>query len=304
MKTLRAAYQKSTFVKIITVILVVFLSIAVMIPLVKLAELFGINIRGNTGLNFDVSFGSVLFFFLFGTCSTIVIWLAQKYIHQRKLSELGFKSKIGIPILVGFIIGALLVSLKYFVLIINAETVEYNYVIDPDIPLLTYIGYYFYFLVGFIFWNSFIEELGTRAYPIEKLKRHINPHIIFTIMGVIFSLGHFVLNEPSIGYFLSLFIASYVCSLLYFYSGSIWLAIGVHSGINWVGFSFFGSNWKLGAIYQIQIAGVSDWIVEYANVLIQLAFLIIIVLLNKKGFFKKYFPDSNENVILEKTDNT
>lgn len=286
---LKKIYQRYLAVKMITVIVIVFLSVAIMLPLIKIAEQFGINIRENTGLNFDVSFGNVFFFFLFGICSIGIIWLAQKYIHQKKFSELGFKSKIWTTLFIGFVIGAFLVSLKYLVLIFNAETVNYSPIVSSNIPILTYLGYYAYFLIGFIFWNSFIEELGTRAYPIEKLKNHMNPHIIFTLMGLIFALGHLVLNDFNIGYFTSLFVASYIYSLLYYYSGSIWLSVGMHSGVNWVGFSFFGTNWKLGAIYNIEISGVSKWIVEYSNVIIQLVFLLFIVNLKRKGFFERHF---------------
>ena len=286
---LKKIYQRHLSVKMITVIVIVFLSVAIMLPLIKIAEQFGINIRENTGLNFDVSFGNVFFFFLFGICSIGIIWLAQKYIHQKKFSELGFKSKIWTTLFIGFVIGAILVSLKYLVLIFNAETVNYSPIVSSNIPILTYLGYYAYFLIGFIFWNSFIEELGTRAYPIEKLKNHMNLHIIFTLMGLIFALGHLVLNDFNIGYFTSLFVASYIYSLLYYYSGSIWLSVGMHSGVNWVGFSFFGTNWKLGAIYNIEISGVSKWIVEYSNVIIQLVFLLFIVNLKRKGFFERHF---------------
>lgn len=294
-------YRETLAVKIITVLVVVFLSIAIMLPLVKLAEQFGINIRENTGLNFDVSFGNVFFFFLFGVCSIGIIWGAQKYIHKKKLSELGFKSKIWTTLIVGFVIGTLLVSLKYLVLILNAESVNYISVVNTDAPLLTYIGYYIYFIVGFIFWNSFIEELGTRAYPIEKLKNHMNPHFIFILMGLIFALGHLILNDFSPGYFCSLFVASYIYSLIYYYSGSIWLSLGIHSGVNWVGFSFFGTNWKLGALYNIEIFDVPYWISEYSNVIIQLAFLVLVVYLKKKGVFKKYFPNSPQDKMITET---
>ena len=298
---LKKHYREFLAVKIITVIVVVFLSVAIMLPLMKLAELFGINIRENTGLNFDVSFGNVFFLFLFGICSIGIIWSAQKFIHKKKITELGFKSKPWTTIIVGFVIGSILVSLKYLILILNAESVNYTSVINSEIPLLNYIGYYIYFFVGFVFWNSFIEELGTRAYPIEKLKNYINPHLIFIIMGLIFALGHFVLNDFSPGYFCSLLTASYIYSMIYYYSGSIWLSVGIHSGVNWVGFSFFGTNWKLGALYNIEISDVPYWVTEYSNVIIQLAFLCFVVYLKKQGVFEKYFPNSNRDILLRKT---
>jgi len=284
------AYKRNLYVKIITVTIVVFVSFAVMLPLIKIAELFGVNIRENTGLNFDVTFGNVFFFFLFGICSIGIIWLAQKYIHRKKLSELGFRGKIWATILIGFIIGAILVSIKNAVLILSSENVEYTKVTSENISILSYLGYYFYFMIGFVFWNSFIEELGTRAYPIQKLKKYLNPHIIFIIMGLIFTVGHFVLNEFNLGYLLSLFIASYIYSLLYYYSDSIWLTVGMHSGVNWVGFSFFGTSWKLGALYNLKIYNVPSWIADYSNVIIQFLFLLLIVYLNQKKIFDKYFP--------------
>jgi hypothetical protein len=96
LEKLRIAYDKYLSVKITTVIIVVFLSVAVMLPLIKIAELFGINIRENTGLNFDVNFGNVFFFFLFGICSIGVIWLAQKYLHKKSYPNLGFNEKFGL----------------------------------------------------------------------------------------------------------------------------------------------------------------------------------------------------------------
>lgn len=292
----RKLYKEKLWLKIVTVTLVVLLSVAIMLPLVKIAELFGINIRENTGLNFKVTFGNVFFFFLYGGCSIVIIWLAQKYIHKKRLSELGFQGKIWLPSLIGFLVGAVLVSITYIILILNAESVTITNVIPKDVPLLTYVGYYIYFFVGFVIWNSLIEELATRAYPIQRLKKHINPHIIFTIMGLIFAVGHFFLNDFNIGYFLSLFMFSYIFSLIYYYSDSIWLVVGMHSGINWIGFTFMGtsSNWKLGALYNTELSSIPSWIFNYTNVFVQFIFILLIVFLHKKGFFRKYFPKTSE----------
>jgi|GEM_PF-3380278 len=292
----RKRYKEKLWLKIVTVTLVVFLSVAIMFPLLMIADLFGVNIKGNGGLNFKVTVGNVFFFFLFGVCSIGIIWLAQKYIHKKPLSELGFRGKIWLPSIGGFIVGAVLVSITYIILILNAENVTFTKVIREDVPLLTYLGYYVYFFIGFIFWNSLLEELGTRAYPIQKLKKHLNPPFIFAIMGLIFAGGHFFINEFNTGYFLSLFMFSYIFSLIYYYSDSIWLVIGMHSGSNWVGFTFMGtsSNWKLGALYNTELVGIPSWIVDYTGVFVQLLFILLIVFLNKKGFFSKFFSRKNE----------
>lgn len=296
MEEFRRLYEKHLLVKIVTVTLVVLLSIVIMLPLIKIAELFGINLRENVGLNFKVTFANVFLFFLFGICSITIIWLAQKHIHKKNLSELGLTRKVWQTAGIGFVVGAIFVSIGYVVLILNAEKVTITNVIPDDVPLFTYLGYYLYFIVGFIFWNSFIEELGTRVYPIQRLKKHINPHIIFTIMGLIFTVGHFFLRDFNLGTFLNLFTFSYMLSLIYHYSSSIWLVVGVHSGVNWVGFSFMGitPNWKLGTLYNTRISGISSWIVDYSNVILQCAFILLIVFLNHKGLFRKLFPQANE----------
>ena len=290
LKKLQKAYDKSLVTKITIVTLVVLLSMIIMIPLVIIAEMCGVNIRENTGLNFKVSLGNVFFFFLFGISSIAIIWGAQKYIHLKPLRELGLRSPLLYPVTFGFFTGAFICSLRYLIFILNADTVEFSSVIPDNISTISYLGYYIYFLIGFIFWNSFIEELGTRAYPIEKLKNHMNPYLIFSITSLLFTLGHFVLNEFSIGYLLSLFSIAYIYSLLYYYSNSIWLVVGMHSGFNWIGFSFFGTNWKLGALYNTTISGIPDWITEYTSTIIHLTFLVLIVYLFKRGFFRKYFP--------------
>ncbi len=291
-KYIREKYKKYLAVKILVVITVVFLSVAIMLPLVKLAALFGINIQENVGLNFKPSFGLIFFFFLFGICSIIIICLAQKYIHQKPLSQLGFKSKIGRDLFLGFLLGVIIVASKNIIYGISAKTIEYNPINVPDsVSFLTYFGYYIYFLIGFIAWNSFIEELGTRAYPIEKLKKYINPHIIFVIMGLIFTLGHFIAREFDAHYFIGLFGFSYIFSLLYYYSRSIWLVVGVHSGVNWVNFTFFGTNWEIGGLYNIKISNFPSWIYDYTGIVIYAILIALIVFLNKKGFFKKHFPE-------------
>jgi hypothetical protein len=68
----------------------------------------------------------------------------------------------------------------------------------------------------------------------------------------------------------------------------------VHSGVNWVNFTFFGTNWKMGALYNIEISNFPTWIYDYTSIFIYLILLGIFIFLNKKGFFIKYFPINNE----------
>ncbi len=289
MNKFRALYDKSLPIKIVTVIMVVFLSIAIMLPLIKLAEWFGVNVMENNNTGLKVDFANAFFFFLFGCCSVAIIWLAQKYLHRGKLADLGFRTKVLKLFLIGFVVGVINIGLEYLIFGLSATEVRFVTVVPNDVSILSYIGYYLYFFFGMIVWNSFIEELGTRSYPIESLKGHLNPHIIFTVMGVIFTAGHFVVHDFNIPSCVSIFLSSYIYSLVYYYSRSIWLVIGMHSGLNWFGFSFGGSitNWKLGAIMRIEIYDIPDSVYHLSGPIIDVALLLLVVHLHKSGFFQK-----------------
>lgn len=285
----RTLYEKKLSIKLITVFLVVVASIAVMIPIVQLALLFGVDLMKNNNVQMKVDFGTVFFFFLFGTCTIVIIWLAQKYLHKRSLADLGFRTKILKLSFIGFVIGVFMVGLEYLVLGMSAGLVKFVSVIPSNISIPAYIGYYCYYFFGVLLWNSFIEELSCRAYPIEALRKRLNPQVIFTIMGVVFTLGHFVVREFDIVYAIDLFITSYALSGIYYYSGSIWLAIGVHTGINWFGFSFSGGieNWKLGALVRIEIQDIPTAIYYATGPIIGIAVFLLVRLANKKGLFEK-----------------
>lgn len=283
----RKYYDQYLAVKIITVILVVLGSMAVMAPIVLIAELFGINLRENGGTNLKVDLPNIIFFFLFVTCTSVVIWLAQKYIHRGKFLDLGFRSKTIKFVVIGFLLGVFQSVAGYGIMALTCEKIIFTSVVPDDFSPWAYAAYYIYFIFGLLLCNSYIEELVTRAYPIEKLRAHMNPHLIFTIMGIIFTAGHFITRDFTISHGLTLFMYSYTLSILYHYSRSIWLVIGMHTGINWIAFSFFGTNWKLGALYNVQISGMPEWILLYIQPIIGALFLAAVIYSNKKGLFEK-----------------
>jgi membrane protease YdiL (CAAX protease family) len=288
LEKLRQKSESSLPVHLGLVVVVVFLSIAVMLPLMRIAEGFGVSIREHTGLNFRVEPGPVVFFLLFGVCSLAIIAAAMRFLHGRPFAELGLRARIWPTLPIAFAVGAGLVGLRYLVFALTAEQVEVVSTLTDVTSWWSFAGYYLYFFFGFILWNSLIEEVGTRAYPIELLQERIPPHVVFTLMGLLFTAGHFVMNTFSPGYAASLFVASYVYSLLYSYSRSIWMTLGVHSGVNWVGFSFFGTQWKLGALCHVEMSGVPTWISEWLGVVIQLLFLALVVWAERRGWFARH----------------
>lgn len=283
----RTLCDEKLYLKLITVFLVVLASIAILIPIVQLALLFGVDLMKAHDVRMKVEFGNVFFFFLFGACSIAIIWLAQKYLHKRTLADLGFRTKILTLFFIGFLVGVFMFGLEYLVLGISAQEVKFVSVIPGNSSIPAYLGYYSYFFFGVLIWNSFIEELSCRAYPIETLRKQLNPHIIFILMGVLFTLAHFVVRDFSFSFAISLFITSYALSGIYYYSRSIWLAIGVHTGINWFGFSFAGENWKLGALVRIEFYDLPTWIMDVTRPFIGICVFLLVRVANKKGLFQK-----------------
>lgn len=283
----RTLCDEKLYLKLITVFLVVLASLAILIPIVQLALLFGVDLMKAHDVRMKVEFGNVFFFFLFGACSIAIIWLAQKYLHKRTLADLGFRTKILTLFFIGFLVGVFMFGLEYLVLGISAQEVKFVSVIPGNSSIPTYLGYYSYFFFGVLIWNSFIEELSCRAYPIEALRKQLNPHIIFILMGVLFTLAHFVVRDFSFSFAISLFITSYALSGIYYYSRSIWLAIGVHTGINWFGFSFAGENWKLGALVRIEFYDLPTWIMDVTRPFIGICVFLLVRVANKKGLFQK-----------------
>ncbi len=286
----RTLYEEKLYIKLITVFLVVLSSLAILIPIVKIGLMFGVDLMKEHDVHMKVNFGTVFFFFLFGTVSIAIIWFAQKYIRKRTLADFGFRTNGLKFFFIGFMVGVFMYGLEYLAFGISADGIKFVSVIPNDISIPVYIGYYLYFFFGMLIWNSLIEELGCRAYPIEALRKHLNPHIIFTIMGVLFSLGHFIVRDFDITYAISLFTTSYALSGVYYYSGSIWLAIGVHTGINWFGFSLGGNveNWKMGALVRIEIDDIPTWVFQGTGPLIAICvFLLVRYASKKEVFFKK-----------------
>ncbi len=283
----RTLCDEKLYLKLITVFLVVLASLAILIPIVQLALLFGVDLMKAHDVRMKVEFGNVFFFFLFGACSIAIIWLAQKYLHKRTLADLGFRTKILTLFFIGFLVGVFMFGLEYLVLGISAQEVKFVSVIPGNSSIPAYLGYYSYFFFGVLIWNSFIEELSCRAYPIETLRKQLNPHIIFILMGVLFTLAHFVVRDFSFSFAISLFITSYALSGIYYYSRSIWLAIGVHTGINWFGFSFAGENWKLGALVRIEFYDLPTWIMDVTRPFIGICVFLLVRVANKKGLFQK-----------------
>lgn len=76
---------------------------------------------------------------------------------------------------------------------------------------------------------------------------------------------------------------------VYFETGSIWAIVGIHNGTNWFMYTFFGSSWKIGKIYETTISGAPQWIADYSSCFACLLGITVIFVLSKFGIISYVF---------------
>jgi membrane protease YdiL (CAAX protease family) len=216
----------------------------------QLAKLAGIDPSRYSGFDFDITLVTLILFFLFYGLHVLGIFTAQRYLHQRRISELGFTAPVISHLLTGFLGGLLFGSVKRAVAILAAESVEIQWSIPEEISALTVIGYYLFFFV-YLTANSFGEELVFRSYPVEQF-RDSRKGMICAAVGstLIFTAIHFVFGTFDLAWMVRIAGFALLTFYLYIHWKSIWLIIGFHNGVNFAVFSISG-KWKTGGILNV-----------------------------------------------------
>jgi membrane protease YdiL (CAAX protease family) len=260
-----------------------------MLPFLGIAKLLGVDMSKLSGVQFQFQPVPVLFFFCYGATVVLVIALAQKYLHRRSLKDLGFRPGFLIPLIAGTIFGIATKAVWLAMLLLSADEYSFSNIVPSDISMISYVLHYLYFLIGFITLNSFIEEFSIRAYPFENLRKRIHPVILAVASSLVFTVGHFLANEFSAPYAFALMSAGLLYSCVYFQTGSIWAVVGIHNGVNWFTYTFFGSSWKIGHIYETTISGTPQWIAEYSSCLAYLLAIGVAFTLSRLGVISYFF---------------
>ena len=284
--------ERPLWLQIVLVSSIASIAMISMLPFLGIAKLLGVDMSKLSGVQFQFQPGPVLLFFCYGATVVLVIALAQKYLHRRSLKDLGFRPGFLIPIITGTIFGIATKAAWLAMLLLSADEYSFSNIVPTDLSLLRYILHYLYFLIGFITLNSFIEEFSLRAYPFENLRKRIHPAILAVASSLVFTVGHFFVNEFSIPYALALMSAGLLYSCVYFQTGSIWAIVGVHNGANWFTFTFFGSSWKIGHIYETTISGTPQWIAEYSSCIAYLLAIGAVFALSRLGVVSYLFQNS------------
>ena len=275
--------DRPLWLQIVLVSSIALLAMTSMLPFLGIAKLLGVDMSKLSGVQFQFQPVPVLFFFCYGATVVLVIALAQKYLHRRSWKDLGFRPGFFIPLITGTILGIATKAVWLAMLLLSADEYSFSNIVPTDLSLISYVLHYLYFLIGFITLNSFIEEFSIRAYPFENLRKRIHPVILAVASSLVFTVGHFLANEFSIPYALALISAGLLYSCVYLQTGSIWMIVGLHNGANWFTFTFFGSSWKIGHIYETNISGTPQWIVEYSSCIAYLLAIGVALTLSRLG---------------------
>lgn len=284
--------ERPLWLQVILVTSIALIAMISMLPFLGIAKLLGVDMTKLSGAQFQFQPVPVLFFFGYGATVVLVIALAQKYLHRRSLKDLGFRPGFLIPLITGTIFGIATKAVWLAMLLLSADEYSFSNIVPTDLSMISYVLHYLYFLIGFITLNSFIEEFSIRAYPFENLRKRIHPVILAVASSAVFTVGHFLANEFSIPYALALMSAGLLYSCVYFQTGSIWAIIGLHNGANWFTFTFFGSSWKIGHIYETTISGTPQWIAEYSSCIAYLLAIGVAFTLSRLGVISYLFGTS------------
>lgn len=288
----RSPQERPLWLHVVLVTSIAMVAMISMLPFLGIAKLLGVDMSKLSGAQFQFQPVPVLFFFCYGATVVLVIALAQKYLHRRSLKDLGFRPGFLIPLITGTIFGIATKALWLAMLLLSADEYSFTNIVPTDLSMISYVLHYLYFLIGFITLNSFIEEFSIRAYPFENLRKRIHPVILAVASSVVFTAGHFLANEFSIPYALALMSAGLLYSCVYFQTGSIWAVVGLHNGANWFTFTFFGSSWKIGHIYETTISGTPQWIAEYSSCIAYLLAIGVAFALSRLGVISCFFGTS------------
>ena len=272
------------------VVLVAILAMISMLPYLGIATLFGVDMSKLSGVNFQFEFWPVFLFFLYGATVVLVVGLAMKYLHRRNLADLGFRAGFLVPMVLGSLLGIGIKATWLAILLFSCSDYSCRSIIPENVSWVNYLTHYSYFLVGFITLNSFIEEFATRAYPFAMLKERINPLILTVASSLVFTVGHFLVNEFSLPYALALLTMGILLAYVYFQTDSIWAVVGIHNGINWTTYTFFGTSWKIGHVFETAISGVPQWINEYSSFVTYLLAIVLVWLFSKTKLCHRIFP--------------
>ena len=182
---------------------------------------------------------------------TAIVYVAQVHIHGQPFGELGFDADVVGGLILGTLGGFVVFSLPKWIAYGAAAEARVRSTWPRDATPLYALGILAMLIVGLVL-NSYIEELVFRAYPIEQLTdTSMSAVLIVLASALLFSLVHHIIEPFNARVFLMRFLVGVIFGELYVLTGSIWLLIGVHTGVNAAGLIYTG-QWRIGGILHLE----------------------------------------------------
>ena len=191
--------------------------------------------------------GGLLWFVLLGISATLAAYLSRKYIDKESLTSLGLKfNKLAIlDLIVGVVIGALIMTGMYFILLytgqIKFEGFSWWMENDGNYENLNATG--ILIMLGMILQFSVVawwEEIAFRGIILQNISKGLDLKWGVILSTIIFGLIHF--GNPDATILSTFLIILITLQLVYAYlkTGQLWLPIGLHLGWNFFQASIFG----------------------------------------------------------------
>ena len=172
------------------------------------------------------------------------VWEALTLPMERKSLRL---------LLLGFVVGALLISLDVLVAATLGGMSSHFHLTAHSARRVIVV----FLLLAF---GALLEELAFRGYPFQRLLESVGPGWAILIFSVLFSAVHFW-NPANEGFwswsFANTLIVGVLLAMAFLRTRSLWLPIGIH----------FGWNLFQGTVFGLPVSGIQDFSVVVRSVL-------------------------------------
>jgi len=195
-------------------------------------------------LNFD----TLLVVFLILTIPILLVFIVQRFIHNKPLNLIGIKKPFFLSFILFTSVG---IGIKFIALLISW--------LYSGLPMLTpnfevfnffeILPYFSWFLITLVL-GSFSEEVVYRAYPLENTKELVSPIVLVFVFAIIFSSMHFIIEKPNLLRFLYRLSFGTLTGFIFLKQQSIAEVVGLHTGWNFGSLVINDASWQTGAMYR------------------------------------------------------
>jgi len=172
----------------------------------------------------------------------LVVWLFRRYLDKATFASLGFESFKIKDVYWGLLMGAVIMSFGYLILL-KADQIRYMNI--------TFVFTEFLLNTFFLILVAFTEEVLMRGYILANLMGSMNKYRALAVSSFLFSMMH--MGNADYGWFaaLELFFAGLLLGLSYLYTRNLWFPVALHFSWNFFQGAVFGFNVSGRHIYSI-----------------------------------------------------